>query len=62
MKGNNVRDLIKLIFKALALSMGVAVVALSIMNKLDIQTAITMLAIGVTGSGAALLMDKNKEG
>ena len=35
MKEKNVKDLITLIFKALTLAMGVAVVALSIMNKID---------------------------
>ncbi len=60
MKGKNVKDLITLIFKALAVAMGVAVVALSIMNEIDTDTAIMMLAMGVTGSGVALLMDKNK--
>ncbi|MBQ2944920.1 MAG: hypothetical protein IJD93_09595 [Ruminococcus sp.] len=59
MKKNNVKELIRLIFKAVTLAMGVAVVALSIMNKLDTQTAVTMLGIGVAGSGVALLMDKN---
>lgn len=61
MKGKNVKDLVKLIFKALALAMGVAVVALSIMNEIDTDTAIMMLAIGVVGSGGALLMDKAKD-
>ena len=61
MKGKNVKDLVKLIFKALALAMGVAVVALSIMNEIDTNTAIMMLAIGVAGSGGALLMDKAKD-
>lgn len=60
MKGKSVKDLIKLIFKALSLAMGVAVVALSIMNEIDTSTAIMMLAIGVTGSGAALIMDNSK--
>lgn len=60
MNGKNVKDLIRLIFKALSLAMGVAVVALSIMNQIDTETTIMMLAIGITGSGAALIMDKNK--
>lgn len=55
MKENNVKDLVTLIFKALALAMGVAVVALSIMNEVDTNTAITMLGIGCASSGAALL-------
>ena len=55
MKEKNVMDLITLIFKAVALAMGVAVVALSIMNEVDTNTAITMLGIGCASSGAALL-------
>ncbi|MBQ8860740.1 MAG: hypothetical protein IJ015_05350 [Ruminococcus sp.] len=61
MKGNNIKGLVKLIFKAVTLAMGVAVVALSIMNEIDTQTAIMMLGIGVVGSGMALIMDKNKD-
>ena len=55
MKEKNVKDLVTLIFKALALAMGVAVVALSIMNAIDVETVITMLGIGCASSGAALL-------
>lgn len=55
MKGKNVKDLVTLIFKAVTLAMGVAVVALSIMNEVDTNTAISMLGIGCASSGAALL-------
>lgn len=58
MKEKNVKDLITLIFKALTLAMGVAVVALSIMNKIDVDTAIMMLGIGCVGSGGALLLER----
>lgn len=61
MKGKNVKGLITLIFKAVSLAMGVAVVALSIMNEVDTSTAIMMLGIGVATSGAALLMNKSKD-
>lgn len=61
MKGKNVKGLITLIFKAVSLAMGVAVVALSIMNEIDTSTAAMMLGIGVATSGAALLMDKSKD-
>ena len=61
MKGKNVKDLITLIFKAVSLAMGVAVVALSIMNEVDTSTAIMMLGIGVATSGVALLMNKSKD-
>lgn len=52
---------IQLVFKALATAMGVAVVVLSIMSKLDVNTAIMLLGIGVAGSGiAALMSEKTK--
>lgn len=61
MNGKNIKGLVKLIFKAVSLAMGVAVVALSIMNEIDTDTAIVMLGIGLSGAGVALIMDKNKE-
>ncbi len=60
MKENNIKDLIKLIFKAVSLATGVAVVALSVMKQIDTDTAITLLGIGVASSGVAQLMDKKK--
>lgn len=51
-------DFIKLVFKALATAMGVAVVAMSIMGKIDVQSAIVLLGIGLAGSGIAALMEK----
>ena len=61
MNGKNIKGLVKLIFKAVSLAMGVAVVALSIMNEIGTDTAIVMLGIGLSGAGVALIMDKNKE-
>lgn len=61
MKENNIKNLIKVIFKALTLAMGVAVVALSAMNEIDTKSAIIMLAIGVASSGMTQLMNKNKD-
>ncbi len=58
MKETNIKKLIHIIFKAVALALGVAVVALSIMNELDTTTAITLLGIGCASSGAAHIMDK----
>lgn len=53
---------IRLIFKAVATAMGVAVVAMSIMGKIDVQSAIMLLGIGLAGSGiAALMSGKDKE-
>ena len=53
---------ISLVFKAVATAMGVAVVVMSIMGKIDATSAITLLGIGLAGSGVAALMSgKNKE-
>ncbi len=38
---------INLIFRCVALAMGVAVVVLRILNKLDNTTAVTLLGIGI---------------
>lgn len=55
-------DFVRLVFKAVAAAMGVAVVALSIMGKIDVQSAIMLLGIGLAGSGiAALMTKKNKD-
>lgn len=54
----NITKFIRLIFKAVSLAMGVAVIALLIMNKIDTQNALMLLGIGVTGSGVAHLMDR----
>ncbi len=60
MKEKNIKNLIQLIFKAVALAMGVAVVALSIMNKIDVNSAVMMLGIGCASSGVAHIMDKSE--
>lgn len=41
------KDLINLIFKAIALAMGIAVLVLNILNKIDLKSSIIMLAIGM---------------
>ena len=40
--------LLPLILKAVALAMGIAVLVLSVLGEADINTRITMLAIGLT--------------
>lgn len=54
-------NFIKLVLKALATAMGVAVVALSIMGKIDLQSAVMLLGIGLAGSGIVALMTKKNE-
>lgn len=55
---NKLFSFIKLVFKAVAVAMGVAVVALSIMGKIEANFAIMLLGIGLVGSGIAALMEK----
>ena len=54
-------DFVRLVLKAVAAAMGVAVVALSIMGKIDTASSITLLGIGLAGSGIAALMTKKNE-
>ncbi|MBQ6627160.1 MAG: hypothetical protein IIX27_07720 [Ruminococcus sp.] len=55
----SITKFIRLVFKAVSLAMGVAVVALLIMNKIDTHNALMLLGIGVAGSGVAHLMDRS---
>lgn len=55
MEKKSIREIITVIFKALTLAIGVAVVVLSCMGKLEAQTAVTMLGIGLACAGVVLL-------
>ena len=55
MEKKSIREIISVIFKAVALAMGVAVVVLSCLEILEPQTAVTLLGIGLASAGAALL-------
>ena len=55
MEKMSLRELISVIFKAVTLAMGVAVVVLSCLGSLEQQTAITLLGIGLACAGAAML-------
>jgi len=57
MKEKNIKNFISTIFKAVSLAMGVAVTVLSVMNEIDTATAIRLLAIGLSGSGLAHIVD-----
>ena len=52
------KDLINLIFKAIALAMGIAVVVLNILNQIDIKSSIIMLEIGIVCIAIYLLDNK----
>ena len=55
MEKMSLRELISVIFKAVTLAMGVAVVVLSCLGSLELQTAVTLLGIGLACAGAAML-------
>lgn len=55
MEKKSIHEIISNIFKALTLAMGVAVVVLSCLGSLEVQTAITLLGIGLACAGVALL-------
>lgn len=55
MEQKSIREIASLIFRALALAMGVAVVVSSFLGNLEAQSAVTMLGIGLACAGAAML-------
>lgn len=57
---NKLKDLINLIFKAIALAMGVAVIVLNILNQIEVKNSIVMLGIGLFCIGIYLLNDKKE--
>lgn len=58
MEKKSVRETINVVFRALALAMGVAVVVLSRLGTMEIEAAVTLLGIGLACAGAALLNQK----
>ena len=50
-----IREIISVIFKAVTLAMGIAVVVLSCLGSLEPQTAVTLLGIGLACAGTAML-------
>ena len=57
---NKIKDLINLILKAVAIAMGIGVVVLNILDKIEIKSSIIMLGIGVFCIGL-YLFDKNEK-
>ena len=53
-KKSPVQEMLDLIPKTVAIGMGVAVTVLSIMGKIDVQTGMTLLGIGLACVGIAL--------
>ncbi|MGN0773777.1 MAG: hypothetical protein ACI4MP_08335 [Candidatus Ventricola sp.] len=58
MEKKSIREMVDMVLRAIALAMGVAVVVLSCLSKLEIRTAVTMLGIGLSCAGIALLEKK----
>ena len=55
MDKKNIREIAAVVFKALTLAMGVCVVVLSRLGNLDMQTAVSLLGIGLACAGVSLL-------
>ena len=55
MEKKSIREIISVIFKAVTLAMGVAVVVLSCLGSLEAETAVTLLGLGLACAGAAML-------
>jgi len=57
----DINGIITLVFKALSLAMGISVIVLSILEEIDVYSGFTMLGIGLTCAGIALLQKKTKD-
>ena len=55
MEKKSIREICSVVFKAVALAMGVAVVVLSCLGSLEPQTAVSLLGIGLACAGVAML-------
>ena len=58
---NKIIDLINLILKAVAIAMGIGVVVLNILEKIEVKSSIIMLGIGMFCIGLYLLDSNEKE-
>ncbi len=57
---NKIKDLINLILKAVAIAMGIGVVVLNILDKIEINSSLIMLGIGMFCIGIYLLDNNEK--
>ena len=55
MENKSIREIISVVFKAVTLAMGIAVLVLSCLGSLEVQTAVTLLGIGLACAGVAML-------
>ncbi len=58
MEKNKIDELLDTAFKGIGMAMGIAVVVLSILNELDVKSAIIMLGVGLASISISLLKDK----
>ena len=58
MEKNKIDELLDTAFKGIGMAMGIAVVVLSILNELDVKSAIIMLGVGLGSISISLLKDK----
>ena len=59
-EGSKVKEIFNLVLKAIALAMGIAVVVLNVLEKIDIKTSVILLGIGMFCIGLYLLDEKYK--
>lgn len=58
MEKKTIKEITSVVFRALTLAMGVAVVVLSRLGTLDANTVVSLLGIGLACAGIALLEGK----
>ena len=58
MEKKPIHEIISTVFGAITLAMGVAVVVLSCLGSLDVETAVSLLGIGLACAGAARRPEK----
>ena len=58
MEKKTIKEITSVVFRALTLAMGVAVVVLSRLGTMDANTAVSLLGIGLACAGIALLEGK----
>ena len=58
MDKKSVREIVNVVLRALTIAMGVAAVVLSRLGAMEIETAVTLLGIGLACAGVALLNQK----
>ena len=58
MEKKSVREIVNVVLRALTLAMGVAAVVLSRLGAMEIETAVTLLGIGLACAGVARLNQK----